>query len=81
VTVNLNNGQTLTKEILYPKGDRAHNPISRKELLEKFHRLLLNSAFPISNDTAESVINSIDNIEKVIDVEKEIILPLVPKSN
>jgi len=78
VTVKLNNGNEYTKEIIYPKGDRINNPISRRELLEKFHRLLSNSAYSISNDVAKSIINSIDNIEKVIDVEKEIILPLVP---
>ncbi|MGB6370389.1 MAG: hypothetical protein WBF68_05095 [Atribacterota bacterium] len=78
VTVKLDNGNEYTKEIIYPKGDRINNPISRRELLEKFHRLLSNSAYSISNDVAKSIINSIDNIEKVIDVEKEIILPLVP---
>ena len=78
VTVKLDNGNEYTKEIIYPKGDRINNPISRRELLEKFHRLLSNSAYSISNDVAKSIINAIDNIEKVIDVEKEIILPLVP---
>jgi len=78
VTVKLNNGNEYIKEIIYPKGDRDHNPITREELLEKFHRLLSNSAYSISSDVAKSIIKAIDNIEKVIDVEKEIILPLVP---
>jgi len=78
VSVKLNNGNEYKKEIIYPKGDRVHNPISREELLEKFHRLLSNSAKPITDNVAKLIIDAIDNIEKVIDVEKEIILPLIP---
>ena len=77
VIVKLNNGNEYKKEIIYPKGDRVYNPIIKEELLEKFYRLLSNSANPISDIVAKLIIDAIDNIEKVEDVEKEIILPLV----
>lgn len=77
VIVKLNNGNEYKKEIIYPKGNRVYNPIIKEELLEKFYRLLSNSANPISDSVAKLIIDAIDNIEKVEDVEKEIILPLV----
>ena len=76
ITIKLNNGNEYKKEVIYPKGDRVHNPITREELLEKFHRLLSNSANPINSNVTKLLIDAVDNIEKIDDVEKEIIFPL-----
>ena len=79
VTVKLNNGNEFSKKIIYPKGDRTHNPLTREELLDKFYRLFSNSAYSLTSAVAELIIDAIDNIEKINDIVKEIILPLCNK--
>ena len=64
VQIELENGKRYEGYCEYPKGD-PENPLSEKELIEKFKKLCENI---IKDDEKERIIDSVLNLEKIDDV-------------
>jgi len=66
VDVKEKSGKIYTESVDYPKGD-PENPVTREELLKKFYTL---STKAISRTQAESLADSILNLEKLSDMNQ-----------
>jgi 2-methylcitrate dehydratase PrpD len=77
LTLTLKNGLEYTQKIIYPKGDRAFNPIEKEAVIAKFRRLATYSAFPLKEKVVDSLVNTVMSMEDVDDIQKRLVLPLV----
>jgi len=66
VTVKLSSGKVVSKQVDYHKG-HPKNPMSDKEVEEKFHRLTRKI---LDNNRARRILDAIWNLEKAKDVSK-----------
>jgi 2-methylcitrate dehydratase PrpD len=73
----LRDGRKLSSECVYIKG-HPRNPFTEQDLVDKLNKCLPYSAYPLSNSTVDSLVNSVLNLEKSNDVVSDIILPLTP---
>jgi 2-methylcitrate dehydratase PrpD len=77
VTVRLKDGTKLTKEVIYIKG-HVTKPFTLEELITKFKWMIPYSAYQLTDDTVNSLIETVLRLEDVNDVVKGIIIPLTP---
>ena len=78
VHIELKNGKKYSKEKIYLKGS-PQNPFSDDELIDKLKKCVTCSAYKLSDNVVDSLINVLLNLEDSDDVEKDILLPLTPK--
>lgn len=77
LNTTLNNGQKYSKECLYAKGS-SQNPLTERELIDKFKRCVPYSVYKLNGAVVDSVIKALLNLEAVDDVNTALILPLTP---
>jgi 2-methylcitrate dehydratase PrpD len=75
--VTLKNGMKYSRECLYIKG-HPKNPFTVDELVFKFRQCVPYSAYPLSEATVKSMLDSILSLEKVDDVVQTLIIPVTP---
>ncbi len=78
VNTTLKNGSKYSKEYSYVKG-HPKNPFTEQELIDKFKKCVPYSAYKLSDDVVDSVIEALLNLEKVDDVVSTLLTPLTPK--
>ena len=76
-TIILADGTKYTKEVMYPKGT-PENPMTREEFLSKFRWCAAFSAYKLSDDVIEKLIDRFAHLEKVEDIVAELIKPVTP---
>ena len=78
INTTLNDGDRISSKYLYPKG-HLQNPLSDRELIEKFNKCARYSAYQLSGSVTDSVINVVLNLEKTDDVAGSLVAPLTPR--
>lgn len=78
VSISLKDGKKYSNVYRYVKGDRR-NPFTEQELVEKFKRCAAYSAYKLSDEVVDSVIEAILRLDEVDDVVGALLLPLTPK--
>jgi 2-methylcitrate dehydratase PrpD len=78
ITTTLKNGSKYSEEYLNIKG-HPENPATEKELVDKFFHCLPYAARTLSQKQADSMLQSLLNLENVEDVANALVLPLTPK--
>jgi 2-methylcitrate dehydratase PrpD len=79
VITYLKNGTTVSGEYAIEKG-HPENPLSVEEVKAKFRKCVPYAATPLSSEKVEKVervITNVVNLERVDDVVRDIIVPLV----
>lgn len=76
-TIMFTNGNKYTKEVLFPKGT-PENPMIREEFLTKFRWCAAFSAYKLSDNVIDKLIDRLTRLEKVKDIVAEIIEPVTP---
>jgi len=77
VTTRLKDGTVYTGEYIYIKG-HPENAFTEKELIKKFKKCALYSAYELDSVIIDSLVERILNLEEVEDVVEDLVLPLVP---
>jgi 2-methylcitrate dehydratase PrpD len=77
VSITHKDGRKISGEYYYVKG-HPKNPFTEEELIDKFKKCLPYSAHEVNETSVESLIDAIINLEKVRDVERDILAPLTP---
>lgn len=79
VTVILKEGKKITKMCLPSeiKGS-LENQLEEKDFIGKFKNCVPYSVYPLSEDTVDTLIDTIINLEKCDDFVKDVVLPLTP---
>lgn len=67
VTVELNNGETITEKIDGMKG-QPENPLDRGELLKKLQDLLPYSVLPMGEEKFREIVSVVENLEALDDM-------------
>lgn len=78
LTTTLNDGRKFSQEQVYPKGHQK-NPLTDQGIVEKFRKCAAHSAFPLSRDVIDSVVESIHRLETVDDISKAIVSPVTSR--
>jgi len=78
VSVNLKDGERITKEYLYSKG-HPKNPFTTQELIHKFKRCVPYCACKLTDETVDSVIEALIHLEEVENVVEALLLRLSPQ--
>ena len=65
VTLTMDDGRKLVKEVRYPEGD-PENPLSWEKMLQKFDRCVANSM--LDKEKKEQMIASVRNLEQIEDI-------------
>ncbi|MFC1939726.1 MmgE/PrpD family protein [Chloroflexota bacterium] len=77
VNVTVNNGKKYSKECAYPKGHPKF-PLTEQELVEKFKKCVPYSAYKLSDNVVNSLLETILNLERVKNIENSLLVPLTP---
>ncbi|OFZ89358.1 MAG: 2-methylcitrate dehydratase [Betaproteobacteria bacterium RIFCSPLOWO2_12_FULL_62_58] len=77
VITYLKNGKKISGEYTVEKG-HPDNPLSVEDVKNKFRKCVPYAAVPLNSQVVETVIKNVLNLDRVEDVVREIILPLVP---
>lgn len=77
ITTTLKNGAKYSDESLHIKG-YPENPFTEQELIDKFKKCALYSAYELSRPATESLIDVIMNLEDVDNIVDDLIYPLTP---
>ena len=78
LTTTLSDGRKFSQEQVYPKGHQK-NPLTDQGIVEKFRKCAAHSAFPLSRDVIDSVVESIHRLETVDDISKAIVSPVTSR--
>ena len=78
LTTTLSDGRKFSQEQVYPKGHQK-NPLTDQDIVEKFRKCAAHSAFPLSRDVIDSVVESIHRLETVDDISKAIVSPVTSR--
>ncbi|MFC2059740.1 MmgE/PrpD family protein [Chloroflexota bacterium] len=78
VYTTLKDGKEYSDEVLYAKG-HPKIPFTEQELIDKFRKCVAYSAYKLSDDVVDTVINTLWHLEEVDDVVSALILPLTPE--
>lgn len=78
LTTTLGDGRKFSQEQVYPKGHQK-NPLTDQDIVEKFRKCAAHSAFPLSRDVIDSVVESIHRLETVDDISKAIVSPVTSR--
>jgi 2-methylcitrate dehydratase PrpD len=74
----LKDGRKFSTDCFYVKG-HPNNPFTETELAEKLRKCVPFSAYKLSSKVVDSLIKTLLNLDKVVDVVNDVILPLTPK--
>ncbi|MFC1990475.1 MmgE/PrpD family protein, partial [Chloroflexota bacterium] len=74
----LKDGGEYSKECIYPKG-HPNNPLTDSELIDKLKKCVGYSAYQLNEVVVDSLISALMNLDKVDDVEANLLVPLTPK--
>jgi len=77
VTIKLKNGSEYSGEFYHIKG-HPKNPFTKEEFVEKFKICANYCTYKLSDDTINSVVDTILNLERAEDVVASLIQPLTP---
>lgn len=78
ISTTVMDGRTLSKEYRYAKG-HPKNPLTEKDLIDKFKKCVPYSAFELSLEVVRSLIESILTLDDVEDVVASLIAPMTPR--
>lgn len=67
VSIKMRTGEIYSKTIEQPMGS-AENPLTRKDLIEKFRNCISFAPVPLAGEKIEGVIEAIDNLEQLRDI-------------
>jgi len=78
IHTTLRDGRSFSERCDLVKG-HPKNPFSEQELIEKFKMCIPYSFCEISDNAADSIINSVFQLENVEDIEAALLLPMCPR--
>lgn len=77
LTTKLRDGRLISKEYVYVKG-HPENPFSEQDFIDKFRLCVPYSAYPLSKEVVDTLIQDILQLERIDDVAKALLAPLTP---
>ncbi|TDF67176.1 MmgE/PrpD family protein [Cupriavidus sp. L7L] len=77
LTTRLRDGRVISKEYVHVKG-HPENPFSEQDFIDKFRLCVPYSAYPLSEEIVDTLINDILHLERIDDVAQALLAPLTP---
>ncbi|MEC3768836.1 MmgE/PrpD family protein [Cupriavidus sp. SS-3] len=77
VTTRLRDGRLVSTEYVYVKG-HPENPFSEQDFIDKFRLCVPYSAYPLSEEIVDTLIDDILHLERIDDVAHALLAPLTP---
>jgi 2-methylcitrate dehydratase PrpD len=78
VHTTLRDGRKFSGDYIYGKGHPL-NPLTEQELIDKFRMCVPYSAYKLSDEVVNSVIEALLHLEEIDDIVTALILPLTPR--